>query len=111
MTDGTLTNEKWQIVLGCLEDMGEKKIAEELSESLQAEKEKWSCKTEVDVLMKYFGMEDKYDVYSKIDHLFAEWDGFTCKICGDTIPNDGKEMILHMSQHTLEEIKKEEDEE
>ena len=111
MTDGTLTIEKWQIVMGCLEDMGEHKIAKELADSVESDRKKWAENTSIADLMEYFKMEDKYDIYSKIDHLFAEWDGFTCKICGDTIPNDGKEMILHMTQHTLEEIKKEENEE
>ena len=29
------------------------------------------------------------------DH-FSEWEGWTCNICGDTLPNDERDLIEHM---------------
>ena len=76
-----------------------------LIEAKAADRLKWSEKTSVFDVLKFFDMEDKYDTMNKVDKMFYDWDGFSCGICGDTIPVDGKEMILHMTQHTIEEIK------
>ena len=36
----------------------------------------------------------KYDC-DYYDH-FSEWSGWTCNICGDTLPEDERDMIEHM---------------
>lgn len=68
-------------------------------------KPQWDEKTSVEDVLKCFDMEDKYDFMNKIDKMYEDWDGYSCKVCGDTVPCDSKELVLHMTLHTIEEIK------
>jgi hypothetical protein len=111
LTDANLTNEKWQIVLGCLEDMGEKDLADELSNSFEVPEWQKEGKITVEELAKFLGSDNPEDIdVCDMDGHFTEYEGWTCNHCDADIPNDQRDMARHLMKHTLEELKSDCDE-
>lgn len=103
---GILDDEKWQIVAGCLEDMGEHAILEELQKSFESVP---SQQLSYEEAKEIFGFKDRYDLFEKIEKHFGDYDSWLCRHCLASVGNDSKEMLDHLMTHTREELKKTDD--